>query len=471
MLHSRDPLAGAPASAWLTAYDASLTAPLRRELRGWSLLAVGSLAVAGVLALLLVMSRTPKLQDLLPWPWESFFYTALVTHVVFSFVVWYVAFLGAAAVLATARSAAGRPRLAALGPAGLWLGVAGAALLIGVTLADQGEASLNNYVPVLSHPLYYAGLAILGVGVALPVVRLLANPGRIGDTVEFGVAACGVAYLVALLCFVIAWMLLPAGTDIAAFNERLFWGGGHVLQFVNTGLMMMAWQSLAVMAFGEAPVDRRLYWLLMAGLVVFVLPGPIFYFTFDVLGLAHRYAFTDLLWYGLSLPPAVMILGVFVLLWRWRGTWPWRSPAFLGLILSILVFAVGGVFGFFLGVSDTRTPSHYHAVIGGVNLAFMGLMVALMLPVLGRAVKTGRWVWAQFYLYGFGQLLWSVGMFLAGAAGVPRKTAGVEQGLDSVGKLVSMAMTGTGGLIAVLGGILFIWFALRRLLAREAIDG
>ena len=74
--------------------------PARRfELRGWALLAVGALAIAGTLALLLGLSRTPRIQDWLPWG-PHFFYRALVTHVVLSFEVWFLAALGAFSALA-----------------------------------------------------------------------------------------------------------------------------------------------------------------------------------------------------------------------------------------------------------------------------------------------------------------------------------------------------------------------------------
>ena len=88
----------------------TLTPARRSELRGWALLAIGSLAVAGTLALLLGLSRTPKVQDWLPWG-PHFFYRALVTHVVLSFEVWFLAALGAFSAM-VAPPGAGGDRLA-----------------------------------------------------------------------------------------------------------------------------------------------------------------------------------------------------------------------------------------------------------------------------------------------------------------------------------------------------------------------
>ena len=447
----------------------SLPESLRREVAGWSWIAAGSLAVAGALALLLVLSRVPATQVLLPWSWQSFFYTALVTHVILSFVVWFLAVLGALAVLPLA--AAGTVRLERLGPVGMWAAALGTVLLAVPAFLNQGEPCLNNYVPIVVHPLYYLGLGLVGLGVALPVVRLLANPAVLRGAGGFAIGVAGALYLMALLLIAIAGCLLPAGLDLQTFNERLFWGGGHVLQFANTALMLIAWTLLCRSAFGTDPVPPALFRLLMASMVVFVLPGPVFYALYDILSLDLRLAFTDLLWYGLTLPPVVVGAGVIALLWRHRRAMRWGA-AELALGLSLAVFLVGGAMGFFLGASDARTPSHYHSAIGGVNLAFMGLFIAVLLPALGREVKAPRLVPVMLHCYGWGQMVFSIGMFVAGAAGVPRKTMGaVEQGIDSPLKKIAMGVYGLGGALAVLGGVLFIWLMLTVLLRRkEAAD-
>jgi hypothetical protein len=131
------------------------------------------------------------------------------------------------------------------------------------------------------------------------------------------------------------------------------------------------------------------------------------------------------------------------------------------LILSLIVFALGGVAGYFLGVGDTRTPSHYHAVIGGVNLALMALFPLAILPRLRITASISHW---PFILYGGGQVLHALGFFVAGLAGVPRKSSALSQGLDSIQKIASMGLVGIGGSIAVIGGIWFIWSALKALL-------
>jgi hypothetical protein len=140
---------------------------------------------------------------------------------------------------------------------------------------------------------------------------------------------------------------------------------------------------------------------------------------------------------------------------------PWREPAFLCLALSAVLFMVGGAFGLFVDGTDTRTPAHYHGVIAAITLAFMGLFYTLFLPALNRPAIPGRAMVSQIFLFAGGQLMACIGLFLAGA---PRKTAGAAQGLQDAGAMIGMAMNGIGALIAIIGGIMFIWIAAAALL-------
>jgi hypothetical protein len=421
----------------------------RRILAGWLFLAVGALAVAGALALLLAIARTPHVQDWLPWPWDSFFRKALVAHVVFAFVVWFLAMLGGMA-------AAVRPG-SLTGGGGLLLAVVGAVLMLVPTLANRGEALLVNYVPVLDHPLFLSGLVLLAAGVAVPVIHMLVRPPAWSGPVTIGTGAAGAVYLLSLVCFALAWLRLPGGSP----GEPLFWGGGHLLQFVHTALALTAWQVLGERVFGTLPVPRRLWTWLCAGLVAAAATGPLFYALWPADSEDLRRAFTGLYWVGLPAPPLVAA----VLLARaiWRGPRNWQSPVFLSLVLSLALFALGGIFGAFADGGDTRTPAHYHAEIGGVNVAFMALFFACLLPALLKSSGAAAPVRLSLLAYGGGQALFCVGMFIAGGAGVGRKVAGAAQGLDSLVKTSGMALTGLGGAIAVLGGVMFVWLALARL--------
>jgi heme/copper-type cytochrome/quinol oxidase subunit 1 len=76
----------------------------------------------------------------------------------------------------------------------------------------------------------------------------------------------------------------------------------------------------------------------------------------------------------------------------------------------------------------------------------------------------------MYLLLGVGQALHSTGLYIAGFEGVARKVAGAAQDLDSATKIGAMVTEGVGGVIAVLGGIIFIFLAARLLLARSGGD-
>ncbi len=443
-------------------------AAFRRELWGWSAVAIGALAIAGVFAALLAVSRIPGVESVFPWP-LGFFHKGLVIHVVFSFVVWFLAVFGALLQLAARGSADQTPRLAWLGKFAVRGMAAAFPLLFIPALLDRGEPTLNNYVPVIIDPMYYAGLMVMGVSLALAVARLLLSLPLLAkkktlprkNTPLVGpMVGAGLIFLVALACLGLAFGELAGEAPSHAFNEDLFWGGGHILQFLNTLLMLVGWSILATSAAGRPVPGHGVMLAATALLVASVLAGPAFYFVFEPFSAGQADAFTNLQY---ALAPPALLVAVGSLTWI-RHPLPWSKPAFLCLVLSMAVFGAGGVLGLFVDGADTRTPAHYHGVIAGVSLVFMGLFYEVFLPLLKRPVPHGKKVYVQIYLFAGGQLAACIGLFLAGGFGAPRKTAGEAQGLDELGAIVGMTLNGVGALFAVVGGILFIWMVAKALL-------
>jgi hypothetical protein len=435
---------------------------LRRELTGWLALAVGALGIAGLFAFLLAMSRVPGIEAVFPWP-LGFFHKGLVIHVVFSFVVWFLAVFGALALLAT-----GRPAPSRLPLPGLGLGAAAGSalalpLLFTPALLDRGEPTLNDYVPVIIDPLYYAGLALLAGSIGCAALRLLSSVGKANlcrDGVAATVASAALVYLLALACFGLALRALTGVPVSHDFNEALMWGGGHVLQFINTLLLVAAWSLLGAPFAGGPP---RVSLALSSGLLLLAaLPAPALYFLFPPFSPEQTQAFT---WLQYVLGPAAAIVALAVLS-RIRRPWPWHDPSFLALTLSVLLFTVGGALGLFVDGADTRTPAHYHGVIAGVTLAFFGLFQSHFLPLLGRRGPGSRRMRLILHLFAWGQLAACVGLFIAGGHGAPRKVAGDAQGLVDIVPMIGMGLNGFGGLVAVTGGILFVWTAASALLRR-----
>jgi cytochrome c oxidase subunit I len=451
-----------------------LSPEAERQLSGWAWFAALSLAIAGAFALLLALSRTPGIGTLPFWP-IGFFQKGLVIHVVFSFVLWFLAVFGALMHLAT-EALDGDPRLAWLGRVALWATAAAMPMLFVPGFLDRGEASLNNYVPAIADPLYYGGLVALALGGTATALRLiLALHGRIGRQPAdvIAIAAGAIIFLVALMCFVLALVALGDTPPSPAFNEVLFWGGGHVLQFVNTLLLMVSWHLLTRNLPGSpisSPAALKIgaWWLLLIALAT-----PLLYAGETGIKEARTSTFTDLQ-YAFA-PPSLLAAGALaaVILKFKRGgrALPWSDPASLCLLLSPLVFGLGGILGLFVNGADTRTPAHYHCVVAGITLAFMGLFYGLFLPLLRRHIVVKRAHRIQIWLFAVGQSAAAMGLFLAGSEGTARKVAGADQALRTTAEYIGLGLNGLGAAIAVVGGLMFLWTVMKALLGPAISPG
>ena len=156
---------------------------------------------------------------------------------------------------------------------------------------------------------------------------------------------------------------------------------------------------------------------------------------------------------GLAIPP--IAVAVVWALARNRDVAPDAKPLCAALVASIALFGAGGLIGFMIDGSNVKIPAHYHGAIVGVTIALMGLAY-LLLPKLGFARPSGRLATWQPCIYGGGQLLHIAGLVWSGGYGVQRKVAGSEQVLRTTQEIAGMGLMGLGGLIAVIGGILFV---------------
>lgn len=439
----------------------------------WLFYAVCSLIFAGIFAFLVAMARTPFIQDILPG--KDYIHVALVGHVILAVVIWFLAFQGVLWILTSTGFLDARIFSTSAGWLGFWLAVTGTACVVITAILGLGTPLFINYIPVLTHPIFYTGLLLLTAGVFLTLLNTFLTiwkawrektySGRF-PLITFGMAISGMAVFFALICFGLAYyfqLLSPLNRDSLDF-ERLFWGGGHMLQFANTIAMVTAWLFLTYLVFKTFPIKDVYGKALYIFYLLFILPSPFYYFIYDTASQEYRDAFTRLMQYGLGPSTGIFALALmFTIFSKKEGAGflskirelPWKEPAFSSLIISILIFALGGFISLMISGSDIKIPSHYHGVIGGVTLAFMGL-TNNMIYILKKDIYSSRLATLQPYIYGVGQTLFVIGMFLAGSHGVQRKTFGAAQNLDDIAKIIGMSIVGLGGLIAITGGIIFV---------------
>ncbi len=424
----------------------------RKLASGWLWLGIASLVGAGLFAILLVLSRTPYVQDI--FPWVDFFHTALVVHVDLSVLLWFMAFAG---VLWSLNSS---PRFIGIGWLALLLAAGGAAVIVLSPFIAVGKPLMSNYVPVIQSTFFFTGLMVFAMGVAVLVLRSLiaipsADSWRGGEgSIRIGFYAASISTLFALIAFGWSYKVIPDIFDSTQYYDFLFWGGGHVLQFTYSLLMLTGWLWLADACGAKIPLTPR---VASAFLVLGLLPVfyvPVIYLVFAGVMGDYMVQFTQLMKVGGGFAPAPVGLAILYGLGAGRGT-AVTNPQRAALLVSVILFAIGGGISLVIGDSNTIITAHYHGTGGAISMAFMGLTLHL-LPRLGYQEPELKWSTLMSYVYGTGQLLHIIGLLWSGGYGVQRKVAGAAQGLHGFAQTAGMGLMGLGGLIAVVGGIMFL---------------
>ncbi|MCJ7839305.1 MAG: cytochrome C oxidase subunit I, partial [Burkholderiales bacterium] len=329
--------------------------------RAWLWLGMLSLIGSGVFSGLLVLSRTPFLQNL--FPVADFFHVALVAHVDLSVLVWFIAIAGMLWSLNSSAQAMNWGWLA------LWICALGVALMSLAPFIGGGEPIKANYIPVLSDPFFISGLLVFGAGFAALVLRSLVLAPVLGvsfnggGALRFGLNAAAVSAAVAIMAFAWSYAAVPLSLDGKAYYEILFWGGGHALQFTWTLLMLVAWIWLTSACGARVPLSPRLALLMFLLALVCVFVTPYAYLAYDVASVEHRHLLTWAMRFGGGLAILPMSLAVLVALRPAADLREDAKPLVAALIASVALFAVGGAIGIFISGNNVKIPAHYHGSI------------------------------------------------------------------------------------------------------------
>ena len=407
-----------------------LTRPAHPLTRPWLLLAIGAIGVSALLAILLVVARTPLLQQL--FGGADLFHTVLVLHVNFSVLIWLLAF---GAVLWSLELPAPHPWADTLALALVCCGV----LLLGFSplITPPPQPVMSNYIPILHSPAFLTGLCAFSAGIGLAALRRLAVGGaRTGQL-------AALSLLASLLVFAVTAWRLPHPIDNPQSFEALFWGGGHMLQFTYLLLLTSAWQRLQSQGTVSLPEPA----ITVPGTLLLGI-GVLLTLLFEPGSEMWREAFTWLMRLGTPL----LALSAIARLWqpRHQGALRW----------SQLLLLAGLLLGATISGDNVTVTAHYHATNAAITLAFMALAYRLF-SALGMGVPHLHWSQRQLRLYVYGMGLYIGGMALSGLLDVPRK---VPLSIDGI-QAVTMGLMGLGGIVAIVATLLFVallWQAVRR---------
>ncbi|MBI4632038.1 MAG: cbb3-type cytochrome c oxidase subunit I [Chloroflexi bacterium] len=448
------------------------TSPQRKLLYSWLLFAITAAGIAGTLAFLVAMTRTPGVRLL---PDARAFQVMLIAHVTFALTIWLLTFISSVWAYVAGQSGVIMNRVSS------WIGftvsILGAIIISIPLFTFQGDAVTTDYVPLLDTPLFFIGFVtfLLGIGITAATYLVGAIQKRSLTLAGYGMACAAFATLVAVVTLGIAALRLgigAAGRSPTDYYQAMFWGMGHSLQYVSVATMVVAWYAVVEVFLGEPRINQKFAKFLFTLFAVFPLASPLPYFLYDPILVPTQKMWGIALDTGLSLP--VIILGPLLLLWVWRtrdgalGAWlkrmPWNEPRVMTFAFSAALFVFGLSIHPATRQGTLRTPAHYHSVVvGGVTLAFMGLAYQ-MISKVNRQTVWQKAMKVQPYLFALGLMGLVGGLLGAGDLGAPRKT--YDAFVTGVAWLAPMVLMGAGAFIAAIGGALFVgivaWSLLRK---------
>lgn len=401
----------------------------------WFLFAGLILSISGVLSLPIFLGKIPSLAPYLPsLQWTQW---SLVIHVILALIIWHLAVpVGLNYYLSS------HPK-PALAKASLLLCMIGSLLLFFALPSNTSKPLLINYIPLISSPIFTSGLALCMLGL-------------LGGFLSAGKLTLGTSFFIAAIINLVIGINSHRSYG---FAEYIMWGPGHLLQHLSAIFLLISWNILLTSSLSKKLIFSRelrpsLFYMFLN---LFFLP---YLFSLSITSLEYREAFTFLMRWGIF--PAFIIF--FLQLLRFRNKIEWKKIdhfRLVAFIFSSILLVVGFIFGAFIDGYNLKIPGHYHATIGAVTISFMAIVIHMLRKYYPIYEKKISWL---FCSYGFGQLLFASGLFVAGCFEVERKTYGAQLELSHMGKKIGIGIVSLGGSFALLGGVLFAFIFMKILL-------
>ena len=341
--------------------------PAETLMRLNAVLAVVSLLIGGVTALLVTLTRWPKFH-LLP---ADTFYQLLTTHGINMLIFWIIFF--EIAVLYFCSSTLLRCRLATpkLGYLALILMVAGSVVNNVSVFSGNSSVMMTSYVPMPAEPMFYLGLILFAVGALIGCFIFLGTlviakeektyEGSI-PLVTFGaLTACIIAIFTISMGAVILiptylWSIgLIANID-APMYRLIWWGFGHSSQQINVAAHVSVWYAIAAIVFGAKPLSEKVSRTAFVLYICFLqlasahhlLVDPGLSSTWKIFNTSYAMYLAVLasMIHGLTVPGSIEVAqrakGLTKGLFEWLRKAPWGNPVFSGMFLSLIGFGFLG---------------------------------------------------------------------------------------------------------------------------------
>lgn len=410
--------------------------------RRWVYLGIASLALSGLYSVALVLLRSPGLFELID---KNLFRTALVIHVNLSVLVW---LLSSIAALWFYRAYTKHSYFINYINYLAWLGV----VLMAISpMIASSNPILNNYVPMLDNWCFVLGLVLFALAIIfVSIIALFVNYNQVSSLLKSANIASVLIIIIATFSFSLSSFSLEKvqyQMDLHFYYEMFFWSGGHILQFVFVEGVMIVWILLLEHILGKKLYYQSMYRFLLVLNMLLTLPVFYAHFAYSIDSVEFIEFFTLQMKYCGGVAPSLMLLGL-LSEYRFMPT----SAAKNCLIASACLFFLGGGIGILISGINVTIPAHYHGSIVGISIAFMGF------SYMALGINKDFY---QPYVYAFGQIIHITGLAISGGYGVMRKLPGQELSYNAK---IMMGLMGFGGLVAIVGGLMFVYICGKKLL-------
>jgi len=371
--------------------------------------------------------------------------------------------------------------------AGYWIALAGTLAAVAAILSGKATVLYTFYPPLKAHPAFYMGATLLVVGSwiwGFVVIRSYLlwqreHPGQPAPLALHGMLATVIVWLIAtvgvaaeMLFLLIPWSLGLTKTVDPELARMLFWYFGHPLVYFWLLPAYVVWYTVLPRVAGgklfSDPLARLVFVLFI------ILSTPVgFHHQFMDPGIPASWKLLHtLLTFGILFPSFVTAFTVTASLevtgrlkgatglLDWLKRLPWGDPLVASVLLSMLLFAVGGfggainaAYGMNAVVHNTAwIQGHFHLTVGSATaLTFMGTAYWLLPRLTGRELELGLLAKVQPYLWFIGMVLFSISNHITGLMGMPRRIYDASYG----GAAAAQAWRGLTDVSAVGGLFLF----------------
>ena len=416
--------------------------------------AIAAFGVASAMAIMQALSRANL--DL-PFRSPAMYYLSVTAHGTLMAIVFTTFFIMGFGYVVAQHSLGAALAMRRTAWTSFWIAALGTVATVAVILAGKATVLYTFYPPLKAHPLFYIGLTLVVVGSwgwALVMLRAIgrwrrANAGRRIPLSVYGYAATIIIWLLAtigvaaeMLLQLISWSLGWTPTIDPMLARMLFWWFGHPLVYFWLLPAYVVWYGLLPPAAGGKLFSEPLGRLVFAMFVLLSTPVGFHHQAMDPgvsSGWKLFHTFNTLLILYPSFVTAFTIIASLEIAGRMRGGqglfgWirrlPWSDPLVSSVILSMLLFAIGGwggainaSFGMNAVIHNTSwVPGHFHTTVGSATaLTFMGTAYVVVPRLLNRRLELVPMARVQPWLWFLGMLPFSIPTHITGLMGMPRR--------------------------------------------------